>query len=74
MLKQPCLSTEDWIHRADVVAEALECLPSKHEALSSSPSTERKGEKRMHTQAGCQWLLAPQEAEIRRISVQSQLG
>jgi hypothetical protein len=28
--------------RADGVAQAIECLPSKREALSSNPSTEKK--------------------------------
>jgi hypothetical protein len=43
----------------------VERLPSKSEALSSNPS-----------KVGCQWLtpviLDTQEAEIRRIEVQSQ--
>jgi hypothetical protein len=31
--------------RAEVLAQVVECLPSKHEALKSNPSTEKKKRK-----------------------------
>jgi hypothetical protein len=52
------------------MAQAVEDLFSKGDTLSSDSGTAKKIE------AGCQWLvpvvLAAQEAEIRRITVQSQ--
>jgi hypothetical protein len=55
----------------------VECLPSKHEAFSSNPSAAGEG----GVESSCWghgWLmsviLATQEAEIRRIVVQSRWG
>jgi hypothetical protein len=52
------------------VAKVVDCLPSKGEALCSVPSTrkEREAEQQRLTPV----ILATQEAEIRRMAVQSQ--
>jgi hypothetical protein len=53
-------------------------MPSKHEALNSTPSTAKNRQTEKRRMAGHQWLtpviLASQEAEIRKIPVQSQPG
>jgi hypothetical protein len=53
--------------------QQVECQPSKHEDLSSNPSTTKGRKKKKKEEAGRQWLtpviLAIQEAEIRRITV-----
>jgi hypothetical protein len=68
-----------------VVAQVVEHLPSKHEALSSIPSTEiiiiittAITMTTIIIMSRHQWLspviLATQEAGIRRVMVQSQMG
>jgi hypothetical protein len=57
------------------VTQVVEHLSSKHEALVQTPALLKK--KRKKRKKRCLWLtpiiLATQEAEIRRIVVQSQL-